>query len=257
MRCPKCGFISFDHLETCVKCGRDISEVSAELDGTIYQVDAPLFLRTDFEESPDVSGGEEVSGQDELVFEDSSEDIDFVLDDVEDGPGADDDKDKDSEIVFTMEESEEALQLDTEIGEGLFDEISLDFEEESALELGAEKEPSLDKEVPSGGGDEGPSLDFSGLDLSDLAPPTGEEEEEALVLDETVGVEAEEAVAPGAGGSGNLEDLQVDGLDLGAPPPLPPSGQDGDIVAGPAVKTGTALDDFDVDLGDLLTKEKT
>ncbi|BCO10333.1 hypothetical protein GF1_27090 [Desulfolithobacter dissulfuricans] len=259
MRCPKCGFISFDHLETCVKCGRDISEVSAELDGTIYQVEAPLFLRTDFEESMETPGEVEVAGQDELLFGDSAEDIDFVLDDAEEELGAG--NDEDTEIVFSMEESEEDLQPDGEIGEGLFGEISLDLEEEFTVEHGAEMELSLDEEVSVEDADEAPSLDFSGLDLSDLAPPAGEEGEEALtgealVLDDTVGTEAGETIAPGTGGGGNLEDLQVDDLELGAPPP-PPADQAGGMFSGPAVKTGTALDDFDIDLGELLTKKKT
>ncbi|WP_457573144.1 hypothetical protein [Desulfolithobacter sp.] len=261
MRCPKCGFISFDHLETCVKCGRDISEVSAELDGTIYQVEAPLFLRIDFEESTstDVPGDSGGTGHDELLFDESAEDIDFVLDDAEEELAGDDEE---TEIVFSLEEGdEEGLQLDSEIGEGLFDEISLDLEEEFTVEHGAEMELSLDEEVPAEDAGEGPSLDFRGLDLSDLAPPAGKDREEALTgetltQDDTVGTESGEAATPGIGGGGNLEDLQVDDLELGAPPP-PPADQVGGMLAGPAVKTGTALDDFDIDLGELLTKKKS
>ena len=44
MRCPKCGFISFDHLSSCAKCGRDISETASELQGTSIKVESPMFL---------------------------------------------------------------------------------------------------------------------------------------------------------------------------------------------------------------------
>jgi len=44
MRCPKCGFISFDHLTSCAKCGKDIADVASELQGTSINVEAPMFL---------------------------------------------------------------------------------------------------------------------------------------------------------------------------------------------------------------------
>lgn len=44
MRCPKCGFISFDHLTSCAKCGKDVAEVASELQGTSIKVEAPIFL---------------------------------------------------------------------------------------------------------------------------------------------------------------------------------------------------------------------
>ncbi len=33
MRCPKCGRISFDHLETCRKCGTNLKAISEMLGG--------------------------------------------------------------------------------------------------------------------------------------------------------------------------------------------------------------------------------
>jgi len=44
MRCPKCGFISFDHLTSCAKCGKDIAEVASELQGTSIKLETPMFL---------------------------------------------------------------------------------------------------------------------------------------------------------------------------------------------------------------------
>ena len=44
MRCPKCGYISFDHVETCLKCKKDISG-KVEVEGTTYHAAAPSFLK--------------------------------------------------------------------------------------------------------------------------------------------------------------------------------------------------------------------
>ena len=44
MRCPKCGYISFDHLEECRKCNKNIKAVSDSLYGSIYNVQPPTFL---------------------------------------------------------------------------------------------------------------------------------------------------------------------------------------------------------------------
>jgi hypothetical protein len=33
MRCPKCGRTSFDHMDSCEKCGRDLSETRLQLGG--------------------------------------------------------------------------------------------------------------------------------------------------------------------------------------------------------------------------------
>lgn len=33
MRCPKCGSTSFDHMDSCEKCGRDLSDTRRQLGG--------------------------------------------------------------------------------------------------------------------------------------------------------------------------------------------------------------------------------
>ncbi|MDA8419150.1 MAG: hypothetical protein M0Z90_08980 [Desulfobacteraceae bacterium] len=44
MRCPKCGFISFDSLLLCGRCQSDLSLVSAELRGTATEMAGTFFL---------------------------------------------------------------------------------------------------------------------------------------------------------------------------------------------------------------------
>ena len=65
MRCPKCGYISFDHMSSCSKCGRDISELATELQGTSIKADTPTFL------GGAIGGfsGQEEDSFDEQVFE--------------------------------------------------------------------------------------------------------------------------------------------------------------------------------------------
>ncbi|MDH3392248.1 MAG: hypothetical protein OEL85_10685, partial [Desulfobulbaceae bacterium] len=99
-------------------------------------------------------------------------------------------------------------------------------------DLGAEDTPDLDL-----GSD-----DEEVIGISDLAPA----EEELEVAVEEVEEELE-AVGAGQG----LGDLQVDGIDLESTPGVDDPGK---VV--PSVKTGTALDDFDFDLGDLMADDK-
>ncbi len=114
MRCPKCGFISFDHLTSCAKCGKDIAEVASELQGTSIKLETPMFLsaalagygdregsfeeismETEVEEGVDISmetefeEGVDISMEDEPVEQEAPEmagteaDIDFSLEEDE------------------------------------------------------------------------------------------------------------------------------------------------------------------------------
>lgn len=44
MRCPKCGYISFDRQNSCSKCNHDLTAVSEQLKGTVVKAAAPFFL---------------------------------------------------------------------------------------------------------------------------------------------------------------------------------------------------------------------
>ena len=215
MRCPKCSFISYDQVETCAKCGKNISSAADTLHGTTVSVPAPSFLQFEprepepqYEAESSFDEGADVSAEEEIV--------DFSMDD--DG-GTD------------IELGEEEVALD--IGE---EEPAV--EEEPMLELGAEEER-----------EEEASIDISDLAPSDEAVSEPEPEEEAgfEVLEEEP-VEEVPAEEEGAREGAGLKDLKVD-IDL-----EPSEAPKGKVM--PSVKTGTALDDFDIDLGDLLTSKK-
>ncbi len=55
MRCSKCGYISFDHQESCRKCHKPMA--GGDLKGTTYDVVVPLFLQ--FPSEMDVASGDE------------------------------------------------------------------------------------------------------------------------------------------------------------------------------------------------------
>lgn len=45
MRCPKCGYISFDQIEECLKCKKSLKTVNQTIRGTVCNAPAPIFLK--------------------------------------------------------------------------------------------------------------------------------------------------------------------------------------------------------------------
>ncbi|WP_448381885.1 hypothetical protein [Desulfosoma sp.] len=44
MKCPKCGFVGFDHVSTCAKCGKDLDAVRRELNLFDFAPSVPTFI---------------------------------------------------------------------------------------------------------------------------------------------------------------------------------------------------------------------
>lgn len=243
MRCPKCGYISFDHQDTCKKCAKNIGEAVAEINGTIYEAPVPTFLNMGSTAGFSGRGAAELS-----VIPDqrtTENDDAFPLDAVSGISFIEED-----EIILTEDSDDLVMDLDG------FGEVSP--REEFTLELAEDQDASQAK--PS-------SLDFGDLDISDLAPPPKESmepvtarpslaEELQMVRAEPVAraaeIEPEQVKAPPTRSTG-LEDLNVSGLDLETTTPLVTAGAAGKRYI-PSVRTGTALDSFDIDLDDLFTE---
>lgn len=247
MRCPKCGYISFDHQEICKKCAKNIGDTVAEVNGTVYEALAPVFLNLGAQSGFSGGGssaegsapqGWAVAEHGEALAMGEEGGITFVDDD---------------EIILADEDEEVIMDLDG------FTEVSP--REEFTLELGAD----------DGGGEiKPPSLDFGDLDISDLAPPAKESVEPRAAVGLTLAeelqlsraepiaelseIEPEPVAAPAPQPTG-LEDLYIDGLDLDSPAPSVAGDVSGKRYI-PSVKTGTALDSFDIDLGDLFAENK-
>ena len=44
MKCPKCGYVSFDHLNNCMKCSRDLSDCRQDLNLSDFKAEVPFLL---------------------------------------------------------------------------------------------------------------------------------------------------------------------------------------------------------------------
>lgn len=178
MRCPKCGYISFDHLSSCAKCSRNLADVAEDLQGTSMETDLSLFLGSVIEAEPSET---ELHEGDTFAAE--------------------------SDIDLTLEEEEPMLDLGEEAEADVLnvseEELTLDIEEVPPIDLsGIGEEEQTDKTdklfadaqgYTEEQGIKGPSVDLEGIDLSDLAPlEEAVEEEPALELEG----ETEAAAAP-------------------------------------------------------------
>lgn len=204
MRCPKCGYISFDHLENCVKCNKDIKEVSNSLFGSTYKIPAPNFLKLPREKK------EDYSEQADLLEEESIDEVDEYVDEELDILIEDDEADTDGEIRFA-EDKETVTELKSSEADPQEDhegEIEIDFsqfedDDEPEVNLfdddNAEEEEPQEPAVRSLPARELPD-ELS--DMSDLAHP---------------GKSPEPDRPAGQSSSSDLSDLELDDLffDLG------------------------------------------
>lgn len=222
MRCPKCGYISFDNMETCLKCGKDISAATSAFQGSTLNVENPSFLKFEASEETEIEGAAEVDGDIEfadpdleiLVDDDDDDGIDFTMEEDE-GDTDDDDlalaeEFGEIESFADDEDDDEELDLSADLGqfEDVPEEDSFSFEDDSVEEVAAEEamdfpdeladisdlshpgagavseaEPEAAMESPAPDPAEPEDdLDFSSLDM-DLDLDEAEEEELAAVED--------------------------------------------------------------------------
>ena len=172
MRCPKCGYISFDYLDECLKCKKNIKAATTKLQGTVYKVAAPVFLNIQSEEEYAGPSGEPVDlFGDELTAE------------------ADEYVDEDLEIlVDSQDENQEEAGADLSLGENEDPDLKVDAEaeEEEGIEIDLSQfedaaEPELAVESADSTVDLDDSLEIEMpeelADISDLAPPAAKSAE--------------------------------------------------------------------------------
>jgi hypothetical protein len=254
MRCPKCGYISFDHVDTCLKCNKDISAISSKVTGTTYNVAAPSFLRFTKGESVE-KGGEKISfDPDQDDYEMVDPDLDVLVDDDAEG------EDDGATISFGGFGDEKNLEVagsddDSDIDLGQFEdafeeEEVVEDDEELALEFPDELSDLSDLSAPAGGGKEepgaGPALTSSeekeesdnfSLDL-DLE---GLDDDFSLTIEDETEQQGDED---------DLEDLSLDDLGLSDEPESEAAAEP--VPAKKKVKDDMDMDgdlDFDLDLG--------
>ena len=186
MRCPKCGFISFDNVESCLKCNKDISETSATFQGTTFNHAVPAFLKfSEPEEDTEPSIDESDDSDSDIEFADP--DLEILIDDGEDGEinfSMDEDEDDDSEgdaaalteefgALDSPDEAEDPDDSDATLDLGMFEdgseEDSFGFEESAEPDSSGEVNLDLPEELN---------------DISDLSPPDTISDDEMLSIDE-------------------------------------------------------------------------
>ncbi len=252
MRCPKCGYISFDHLELCLKCKKDISETSSQVEGTTFQGEALVFLKLQTESySYDMEddSSDEFDEIDNIEIEDP--DLDVL---VEDTGGIE----FDGGDIEPMDDEEFTISMDDEEPEEE-PEKDLDLEQFSDFEENIEESDDVQMSIPE-----------ELADMSDLSPPDA--------LDEGM-FEPPAATDPPLPEKDDDFDLDLDLDEFASDFSLSSPGEEegevanlspediGDISPAQPEEPTTAFDDimedldsdldFELDLGDLvLPKEK-
>jgi len=303
MRCPKCGFISFDKEEICGGCKKNISKFSQELSGVVLRGNVPDFLW--FQKPEEEPEPEEEATEEEYSAVEENSGLNF---------GAAEEATDDNTVEFAAEEEAKEIEFDLSMDTGaaeeeVKEEIAFDLPgmKEEAVESSkpapakavegsglsvsadetnfAEQEPSADMAVdglddldfdledadlesePPPKSEKSPptteksgnqakkdsakkelGLDLSGLDLSGLMPLPIENEE----VGSKIGSKAVSKKGKAKSAADMLPDLSLGSLDLNEPSMPPVGSSAGGKLSGAAAKTGTALDEFDIDLGELL-----
>ncbi len=260
MRCPKCGYISFDRQKSCGKCGNDLTAVAEQIQGTAGKAAAPFFLAAVLGQQTPV-----YNEQSSALHEDEDEEA-LVLDELEaEAPVADEE-----ELDFAGAPlDEDDLQDQPLPSLGLEDIDVSDLvppqeekeEEELVLSLGEEH---TEASLAQGAEDSLMGMDLPSLEPEDLfevdahetlpgdrgnetEPSSATEDEEIIDLSSLMGFE-ETPANPAAA----TEDREVLDLSFGdEPEELHLSLEDGEPPPAPAEapkKTASTLADIP-DLG--------
>lgn len=191
MKCPKCGYVSFNHLDQCKKCGKDL--VLFKEQKHIWGI-KPGKLRLDSSLPSEVSAFESMESISLPAEEEMKSTLATVATDKA-GPILEESAQEIETIEFPSEEHEELIEP-LEVPEGIGEEAVLALDDEKEIVL--EEEPI-------------------GLDIS-VAPDEGED---AKILDLDVLTESDEGSGPLLLLEESEQDIQLDLEDEEGPPMLP------------------------------------
>lgn len=246
MRCPKCGYISFDHLDNCRKCHKPTAQ--SEFKGTTYPVLVPIFLQPS-QEIPE-SGFDENMVIDEDMVDVLDPDLDLLAENNDNIAGQSAEREisigDDFEIAFNAGQNEDTLSLDE-------DDLAIDISRFADVPINmqaVQETQPVQFAIPEGL-----------ADISDLARPAagaesksklavhlGDGDDDLNLNDLNLSLGGEKAsVALSAADDDKLALLSLDDIDLSGglevvplprPSPLPSRPVDNDL-------------NFDLDLGTL------
>ena len=241
MRCPKCGFISFDHLDVCLKCKKDIKVSSEALQGGVLHVASPTFLNLYPEsEESQLDEGELVVDDGEVVEEYVDPDLDVLFED-----GA---VEGEVEGLSLAEGGDDFADLEISMDDGDEDEIALELsaDEEISIDLGQNdneiavdldgfandagiEEHVFDSQAEKGDAEFEIEMPEELIDMSDLAPPVPSEDSDFSTADSP---EEPDSL-----------DINLDSFDFELESGTPDSKESTDIAGGG--ETVLSLDDID------------
>lgn len=237
MRCPKCGYISFDLVDECLKCKKNIKSASEVLQGSVLQVPAPSFLKfrgepKETEENLDDYSGDLLSADPEFAGDEAEyfeNDVDFSDEDTGEIEIMADSFEEDNlkeDVTVSLFEDDDSPEGEIEVDLSQFEEIS---DPEAAFLTGdddSSPDTDTDEELFE------ISVPQELNDMSDLDPP------ELVVEDEiTNDLDLDLNIDTGP------VDLDLDDLNFDLA--LDDIESDMDIVAEPVEETVLALDDID------------
>jgi len=179
MKCPKCKYVAFDYLDTCPRCGKDMSEEMAKLNMSSIKPNPPFFLGSltgdlndsgaEIKVSESIQeGGEDMKLKGEEVYDDGSElDIDIEKEDISESS-------EDTDLGdLGLSDDDKGLEIDLAsdnmTAEGGVKEEEV-REDGSGLEEGADQEGVQREET----GEDSEEID---LDLEDLKLDLDEDED--------------------------------------------------------------------------------
>ncbi len=265
MRCPKCGYISFDGIETCAKCTTVFSEGDRSFSGTVFKGGASFFLASVFEDTPgevadlgELELGEEhaqaVEVEDvgvdagEIEFAEEGEVPKVDLSQFEDVPEEEGiefelEEEAEPELALSMDEKEDLPDLELEsspeeatgiaFDDDQMPELDLSLPEDAPVaekastEPGADLKLDLDVDLEDEPADEDMVFNLEDIDMSDL-----------VIEDEDSSEVSEESAI-------DLENFLNEGGDSDGKIPMDLSLEDGQLVDGKKEEGGDDLPEIE------------
>jgi len=169
MKCPKCSYITFDYLDNCPRCGKDLTAEKSRLNISSFKPNPPFFLGSLTGDLSDSSVGipipessieneEEMKLKDEDVYDDGSElDINMEEKFVSESGESDLEKELDlSDIDLPEDDKDLELEFITDSGGPEIEEETVEVKE-AADKKSVSKESKMQPK--------GAKADFGELDL--------------------------------------------------------------------------------------------